>query len=185
MTSPLLRVDGLRKHFGATVALDGMSFELNRGEVHALIGENGAGKSTLMNVLAGAFPADAGEITIDGRPYAPHSPLDASRSGIALIHQELSLCPHLSVTENILMGREPSRYGIVDRPASEDRARELLANFPHPELRPDRLVGDLPIVRALFDRAIASYTTILNDESSSERARAEIESTRTEAAGTR
>jgi len=179
MTSPLLRVDGLRKHFGATVALDGMSFELNRGEVHALIGENGAGKSTLMNVLAGAFPADAGEITIDGRPYAPHSPLDASRSGIALIHQELSLCPHLSVTENILMGREPSRYGIVDRPASEDRARELLANFPHPELRPDRLVGDLPIAAQQvveICRALASDCRILlMDEPTSSLQRADVE----------
>ncbi len=176
---PLLRVDGLRKRFGPTVALDGMSFELGVGQVHALIGENGAGKSTLMNVLAGALRADAGTMAIDGTRYVPASPLDASRHGIALIHQELSLCPHLSVTENILMGREPSRFGLVDRRQADAQARELLANFPHPELHPARLVGDLPIAAQQvveICRALAARARILlMDEPTSSLQRADVD----------
>src|SRR4029434_1514664 len=98
---PLLHVDGIAKRFGATVALDGVTFALESGQVHALIGENGAGKSTLMHVLAGALAADTGTITIDDRPYRPASPLDASTHGIALIHQELSLCSHLTRVDNV------------------------------------------------------------------------------------
>jgi len=176
---PLLRVEGLRKRFGPTVALDGMSFELAAGQVHALIGENGAGKSTLMNVLAGALRADGGTMAIDGTPYVPVSPLDARRHGIALIHQELSLCPHLSVTENILMGREPSHVGLVDRRQAEAQARELLANFPHPELHPARLVGDLPIAAQQvveICRALAARARILlMDEPTSSLQRADVD----------
>jgi ribose transport system ATP-binding protein len=177
--APLLRVDGLEKRFGATVALDGVTVELHAGRVHALIGENGAGKSTLMNVLAGALRPDAGTIAIDGTPYRPVSPLDASRHGIALIHQELSLCPHMTVTENILMGREPARFGLIDRQQAEARARELLANFPHPELRPDRVVGRLPIAAQQvveICRALASNARILlMDEPTSSLQRADVE----------
>jgi ribose transport system ATP-binding protein len=176
---PLLHVEGLRKRFGPTIALDGVSFSLRPGEVHALIGENGAGKSTLMNVLAGALPADAGSMTIDGVPYAPQGPLDASRHGIALIHQELSLCPHMTVTENILMGREPAMWGLVDRAAAEARAAELLANFPHPDLSPRRLVGDLPIAAQQvveICRALASRARILlMDEPTSSLQRADVD----------
>ena len=92
----------ISKRFDATQAVEDVSLALYPGEVHALIGENGAGKSTLMGVLAGALRADAGTLTLDGAPYAPANPLDARRSGVALIHQELSLCPHLTVAENIL-----------------------------------------------------------------------------------
>jgi ribose transport system ATP-binding protein len=176
---PLLRIDGVHKRFGPTVALDGVSFELQAGQVHALIGENGAGKSTLMNVLAGALQADSGVIEVDGQPYRPASPLDASRHGIALIHQELSLCPHMTVTENIVMGREPSRFGLVDRDAAEVRARELVANFPHPELTPHRLVGDLPLAAQQvveICRALASNCRILlMDEPTSSLQRADVE----------
>ena len=110
----LLQIRDLAKRFGPTVALDGVDLEVPAGEVHALIGENGAGKSTLMNIVAGALRADRGEMAVDGRPYAPRSPLEARRRGVALIHQELCLCPHLSVAENILLGAEPSRWGWLD-----------------------------------------------------------------------
>ena len=162
--APLLRIDELHKRFGATVALDGVSFELRAGQVHALVGENGAGKSTLMNVLAGALQPDAGTMAIDGRPYRPASPLEARAAGVALIHQELSLCPHLSVAENVLMGREPARWGLLDYRAAERQASELLANFSHPELRPDRVLGELPIAaRQVVEicRALASRARIL------------------------
>jgi ribose transport system ATP-binding protein len=161
---PLLRVDGLSKRFGPTVALDGMTFELAAGRIHALVGENGAGKSTLMNVLAGAMQPDAGSITIDGAPYRPASPLDARQAGVALIHQELSLCPHLTVAENVLMGREDARWGVLDRGAMERRASDLLANFSHPELRPGRLLGELPLAaRQVVEicRALAADARIL------------------------
>jgi ribose transport system ATP-binding protein len=176
---PLLRIDGLRKRFGPTVALDGVNVSIRGGEVHALIGENGAGKSTLMNVLAGALPPDAGTMEIEGAPYRPADPLDARRHGIALIHQELSLCPHLTVTENILMGREPSRLGLVDRAEAERQAAELLANFPHPELTPRRLVGDLPIAAQQvveICRALAARARILlMDEPTSSLQRADVD----------
>jgi len=103
----------VRKTFGATVALGGVSFSAEAGQVHALIGENGAGKSTLMNVLAGATSPDSGELLLDGSPYRPPRPVDARRAGVLMVHQELSLCPHLSVAENIALGNEPSRFGVV------------------------------------------------------------------------
>ncbi len=133
---PVLELQEISKRFGPTVALDGVSLALQRGEVHALIGENGAGKSTLMNILAGSIQPDAGGMMVDGRPYAPASPLDARQHRIALIHQELSLCPHLSVAENILLGAEPSRRGWFDAETARHKALEVLKQFNHPEIRP-------------------------------------------------
>src|SRR5262245_29706402 len=103
----MLELSGVAKRFGATAALAGVDLEVRAGEVHALIGENGAGKSTLLNVLAGAFPPDAGTMRLAGSDFAPRSAADARRLGVAHIHQELSLCPHLSVAENVLLGGEP------------------------------------------------------------------------------
>src|SRR5690349_5794797 len=122
----LIELTNVSKRYGATVALDQVNFQLRQAEVHALIGENGAGKSTLMNVLDGAVKPDTGSITLDGQPYAPASPLDARRHGIALIHQELSLCSHLSVAENILLGMEPARAGWLNREAARKRTLEVL-----------------------------------------------------------
>ncbi len=122
----VLSLSNISRRFGPTVALDGVNLRLQKGEVHALIGENGAGKSTLMNVLAGLIKPDAGTIEVEGRAYAPASPLDARERGIALIHQELSLFPHLSVAENIMMGMEPSRLGMLDRQKLNARTAEVL-----------------------------------------------------------
>jgi ribose transport system ATP-binding protein len=145
MEAAALRVTDIAKRYGATVALDGVDFTVNAGEVHALVGENGAGKSTLMNVLAGAVRPDRGEMWIHDAPYRPQSPHDARRSGIALIHQELSLCPHLSVEENLLLGGEIAPRGFIDRARTRQRALELLAELPHPEIRPERRVSDLSL----------------------------------------
>ena len=175
----LLRLEGIRKRFGPTIALDGVSFALDAGRVHALIGENGAGKSTLMNILAGALQPDEGRMTLAGAPYRPVSPHDARLHGIALIHQELSLCPHLTVAENILLGREPSRWGLYRRTEAERLALEVLASFSHPELRPDRPVGALPLAaRQVVEicRAIASRARILlMDEPTSSLQRDDVE----------
>ena len=94
---PRFAMRGIRKTFGATVALDNVDFAVSPGEIHALIGENGAGKSTLMKVLSGALQPDAGEMTVDGSPFAPANPLQARQQGVAIIYQELSLAPHLTV----------------------------------------------------------------------------------------
>jgi ribose transport system ATP-binding protein len=167
----VLRITGLAKRFGATIALDGVDLELEAGAVHALIGENGAGKSTLMNVLAGTVQPDVGEMEMDGERYAPASPLEARRRGIALIHQELSLCPHLSVAENILLGSEPSRLGRVDFAETRRRAAALLEEFGHPDIRPDTIVGRLSLAaRQVVEicRALAANARIvLMDEPTS------------------
>jgi ribose transport system ATP-binding protein len=180
----VLTLSGIRKRFGPTVALDGVDLDLRPGEVHALIGENGAGKSTLMNVLAGSLRADAGEMSLRGAPYAPAGPLDARRSGVALIHQELSLCGHLTVAENILMGIEPARAawaagGWLDASAMARETAAVLEAFHHPELKADRRVMDLPIAaRQVVEicRAMAARASIvLMDEPTSSLPREDVE----------
>src|SRR2546427_12787748 len=141
----VLSLSNISKRFGPTVALDGVSLRLQKGEVHALIGENGAGKSSLMNVLAGLLQPDHGTMEIEGSTYSPATPLDARLRGIALIHQELSLFPHLSVAENILMGVEPARVGVLDRQRLHTRTAEVLGTFHHPEIRPETRVANLSI----------------------------------------
>ena len=158
---PVLRMTGVSKSFGATKALDDVSFVLGRGEVHALIGENGAGKSTMMKVLSGAIAPDAGRMEIDGRPYAPSGPGDGLRCGVSMIYQELNLAPHLTVEENIMLGREAQTLGWLDRKAMRRRVLESLELVRHPEISPEVPVGRLSvgakqlveIARALTNRS--------------------------------
>ena len=159
-----LQVTGIAKRYGATVALDGVDLAVHPGEVLALLGENGAGKSTLMNVLSGEVQPDRGEMRLHGEPFAPSAPTDARRRGVALIHQELSLCPHLSVTDNVLLGNEVSRRGWIDRTAARARARALLAELPHPEIHPDKRLSDLSLpARQIVEicRALAGDARVL------------------------
>jgi ribose transport system ATP-binding protein len=173
-----LSLAGIQKRFGPTIALDGVNLELRAAEVHALIGENGAGKSTLMNILAGALRPDGGNMQIDARPYVPAMPLDARVHGIALIHQELSLCPHLSVAENIMMGMEPSRLGWLNRPSLYSRTDDVLRTFSHPEIRPETRVEDLSVAaRQIVEicRSVAARARIfLMDEPTSSLQRADV-----------
>ena len=106
MSQVVLSAKGVVKRFGGVQALRGVDFELNVGEIHALLGENGAGKSTLMNLLSGVHTPDEGEIFIDGKPARFHSPRDAQAAGIATIFQELDLVPSLSVAANLFLGHE-------------------------------------------------------------------------------
>ncbi|MFN8573138.1 MAG: sugar ABC transporter ATP-binding protein [Gemmatimonadaceae bacterium] len=174
-----LHVEGMVKHFGATVALDGVALTAAPGEVHALIGENGAGKSTLMGILAGAILPDAGVMQLSGQRYAPDNPFEARRAGVALIHQELSLCPHLTVGENVLLGVEQAQWGWVDQRASRERARALLSELPHPEIHPDRKLGELSLpARQIVEicRALAAEArVVLMDEPTSSLQGADVE----------
>jgi ribose transport system ATP-binding protein len=122
----LLRLEGVRKAFPGVVALDGVDFDLRRGEVHVLLGENGAGKSTLIKMLSGAHRPDGGRILAEGREVRIHSAQDAERLGIATIYQEFNLVPELSVAENIFLGRQPRRFGMIDRRTMEAAAAKLL-----------------------------------------------------------
>ena len=134
MTSPRLRMSGVKKSFGGTQALKSVCLEVGPGEVHALIGENGAGKSTLMKILSGAYEPDGGEMELNGRPYCPRDPLQARRSGIAMIYQELNLAPHLSVEENIMLGAEPSVLGVLNRARRRELALKALTELNHPNI---------------------------------------------------
>lgn len=143
--APLLRLQDVSKRFGATHALDGVSFDLQPGEVHALMGENGAGKSTLMKILAGNIQRDAGSIEIDGRSIEIASPRDAGANGIAIIHQELNTVPAMTVAENLALGREPrTRFGVLDRKRMIADAREKLARI-HSSIDPTRSLGSLSV----------------------------------------
>jgi ribose transport system ATP-binding protein len=155
---------GVRKVFGATVALDGVDLAVRPGEVCALVGQNGAGKSTLMGILAGALQPDAGTMTLDGAPYGPKDPLDARRAGVAMIHQELSLAPDLSVMDNIALGVEPSRFAFVDRARVRQTAYDALNQLGHPEIDPEaRVRGLSPAVQQLVEiaRALAMQCRVL------------------------
>jgi ribose transport system ATP-binding protein len=136
---------GIRKAFGATIALDGVDLSVAPGEICGLVGQNGAGKSTLMAILAGALQPDAGSMTLDGRPYAPRNPIEARRAGVAMIYQELSLAPHLSVMENVLLGAEPTRFGVVDRTRMRAITRDALAQLGHQDISPDAPVASLSV----------------------------------------
>jgi len=136
---------GIRKTFGPTVALGRVDLEVLPGEVHALVGENGAGKSTLMKVLSGAHLPDSGEMEIDGSPYRPHNPLDARSAGVGMIYQELSIAPHLTVEENIVLGMEPRLGPFVNRKLMRERAREALSYFDHPDIHPEAIAGKLSV----------------------------------------
>src|ERR1041384_7026352 len=123
----LLELRDIVKQFPGSLALDKVDFTLRAGEIHALMGENGAGKSTLIKVLTGVYPRDTGTVHLDGKNIFPHSPKDAETCGISTVYQEVNLIPHLSVAENICLGRQPTRFGMIRWGAMADRARAALA----------------------------------------------------------
>jgi galactofuranose transport system ATP-binding protein len=127
--TPLLETHGLTKSFIATPALSNVDFTLHHGEVHALLGENGAGKSTLIKVITGVYRKNAGTILLEGQEIDPHSPRDAQELGVSAVYQEINLIPTLSVAENIFLGRQPMRFGMVNMRAANRRAYELLKTF--------------------------------------------------------
>ncbi|MBI3850974.1 MAG: sugar ABC transporter ATP-binding protein [Verrucomicrobia bacterium] len=138
----LLSFRKITKRFPGVLALDGVSFEVERGSCHALIGENGAGKSTLGKILAGVYTADEGEMRLDGQPIHPTNPLLARQLGIAMVHQELAFCPNLTVAENLCLGELPAHAGWLDRQRMRKQARAMLDEI-EADIDVDRPIGEL------------------------------------------
>jgi len=145
---PILEMRGITKRFPGVVALDGVSFDVRAGEVHALVGENGAGKSTLMKILSGAYTPDEGTLLFEGEPISFSHPWEAQQKGISIIYQEFNLLPYRTVAENIFLGREPVRRGLLDYGKLYQDTAELLARLGVDQwIRPDTLVKDLSVAR--------------------------------------
>ncbi|MEQ8676675.1 MAG: sugar ABC transporter ATP-binding protein [Aggregatilineales bacterium] len=142
---PLLQSIGLRKVFSATVALSDVDFTLNAGDVHVLVGENGAGKSTLIKLLTGVHKKDGGVILLEGKEIDPQSPRHAQELGISAVYQEINLIPTMSVAENIFLGRQPMRFGMINMGAANRQAKSLLLDFGI----------DIDVTRNLSDYSVA------------------------------
>ncbi len=139
-----LRLEGITKVFGSLVANDRVTLDVRPGEIHCLLGENGAGKSTLMNQLYGLLQPDGGQILVDGVPVRFANPRQAIDAGIGMVHQHFMLVGPFTVAENIVLGREPGRAGVLDLRAARQRVRELSARY-RLDVDPDARVEDLPI----------------------------------------
>jgi ribose transport system ATP-binding protein len=139
-----LEMRDISKSFPGVKALEGVSFECAAGEVHAICGENGAGKSTLFKVLGGVYKPDSGAILVDGREVSFAHPAQARRAGISIIHQELSLLSHRSVAENVFLGLEPTRHGLLDRAAMRRGTTGLLERLQS-RIDPDAMAGELSV----------------------------------------
>lgn len=157
-------MEGVQKRFGATVALAGVTLTARGGEVLGLVGENGAGKSTLMKILAGVHHPDEGACFLEGKRYAPETPLEARRAGVAMIHQELALAPDLTVAENIVLGVEPGRGVLMDWRKTSELATRALATVGLSHLDPKGLARDLsPAEKQLVEigRAVVVGCSVL------------------------
>jgi simple sugar transport system ATP-binding protein len=141
-------MEGIEKTFGDCVALRGASLEVIPGEIHALVGENGAGKSTLMRVLGGLIKPDAGHVEVNGRNVTGWSTSDAIAAGIGIVHQHFMLVPTLSVAENLVLGSEPTKRGVVldENQAAEDVRK--LSRETGLVIEPERLISDLSVGEA-------------------------------------
>lgn len=144
MKDIIVSMENISKSFPGVKALDNVKFELCSGEVMALLGENGAGKSTLMKILSGVYTRDGGRLEIFGKEYGDLTPKQAQEAGVAIIHQELNMCKHLSVAENMFLGRELSGRFALDNAGMEAKAREVLDDLKI-DIDPRQTVGDLPV----------------------------------------
>lgn len=144
MNEVIVRMEHITKTFPGVKALDDVHFELRAGEVMALLGENGAGKSTLMKILSGVYTRDGGEMEIFGKSYGDLTPKGAQALGVAIIHQELNMCRHLSIAENMFLGREKTRLGTLSQREMETEASNALEELGI-DLDPRQVVGELPV----------------------------------------
>lgn len=178
MNETIVSMENICKSFPGVKALDHVRFELRSGEVMALLGENGAGKSTLMKVLSGVYTRDEGTVQIFGKEYGDLNPRQAQEAGVAIIHQELNMCKHLSVTENMFLGREKVKGVVLSNKEMEEEAREILDELKI-DLDPHQVVGDLPVSKQQMveiAKALSTHARILiMDEPTSALTAREIE----------
>lgn len=168
----VVEMKGIDKAFPGVQALSDVDFYLNRGEIHAIVGENGAGKSTLIKILTGVEKQDAGTVTLGGKAVTVKSPLHAQELGISTVYQEINLCPNLSVAENILIGREPRRLGSVNWKAMNAQAKEFLLQRLNIDIDVTQKLGSYPVAiqqMAAIARAleISSAKVLILDEPTS------------------
>ena len=141
----LLSMKNITITFPGVRALQNVDFTLNKGEIHALMGENGAGKSTLIKVLTGVYTRDSGEIFLEGKPINNHSPEEAQAHGISTVYQEVNLCPNISVAENIFAGHEPKNHFGIDWKLMNKKAHEILGDFDLSEIDVSRALGEYSV----------------------------------------
>jgi len=174
----IAEIDNVSKSFGGIRALNGVHFDLKAGEVHALLGENGAGKSTLMKILSGAYSKDEGTVRVMGRSVENLTPKKAQKLGIAIIHQELNMCAHLTVAENIFLGRERKKGLTLDNRSMEEETRRILRNF-NIDIEPDTIVGSLAVSKQQMVEIAKALSTnckiLIMDEPTSALTASEIE----------
>jgi ribose transport system ATP-binding protein len=170
---------GIGKSFLGVRVLSGIDLEVTAGEVHAVVGENGAGKSTLMKIICGVHAPDEGTIEIDGRPVSFGHPLEAQRSGIAIIYQEFNLLPERTVAENVFLGREPVRRGLVDRAAMEEATAHLLEELGEDSFGPRDAVKRLSVAQQQVVEIVKALSInarlVVMDEPSAALAEHEVE----------
>ncbi|MFB7424200.1 sugar ABC transporter ATP-binding protein [Streptomyces hydrogenans] len=175
----MLRMTGIGKSFPGARVLTDVDLDVEHGEVHALIGENGAGKSTLMKILAGVHAPDEGTIELDGRTVSFKHPTDAQRAGVAIIYQELTLLPERTVAENVFLGREPKRLGLVDRAAMESATARLLEELGEGSFGPRDLVRRLSVAQQQVVEIVKALSVdariVVMDEPTAALAESEVE----------
>ena len=164
----LLQMRGIRKSFVGVEVLHGVDIDLDAGEIHAIVGENGAGKSTLMKILAGVHAPDGGTIEIDGKPLSFHHPHAAQEAGVGIVYQEFNLLPDRTVAENVFVGREPVKRGIVDRRAMERETAALLDEVGESSFTPQTLVRLLSVaqqqvVEIVKARSLNAHILVLDE----------------------
>lgn len=178
MNEIIVSMENICKSFPGVKALDHVNFELRSGEVMALLGENGAGKSTLMKIMSGVYTRDSGKMTLFGKEYGDLKPKQAQEVGVAIIHQELNMCKHLSVAENIFLGREKVKGMILADNDMEAEAKKILDELKI-ELDPGQVVGDLPVSKQQMVEIAKALSTnakvLIMDEPTSSLTSKEIE----------
>jgi ribose transport system ATP-binding protein len=176
---PFWRMNGISKHYGGVRALQNVDLTVERGRIHAVLGENGAGKSTLIKIMSGVVHPDSGTMQLDGTAVRFASPTDAIRAGVVAIFQELSLVPDLTIAENICTPEPPRRFGLIDPRAQRRRAEELLLRVHCEDLHPDEIVRNLPLSRwqmSEIARALGrSPKLLILDEATSALTAADVE----------
>ncbi|HVO69306.1 MAG TPA: ATP-binding cassette domain-containing protein, partial [Aggregatilineaceae bacterium] len=177
---PILQLDHIEKRFPGVLALSDVSFEMQPGEVHALVGENGAGKSTLIKIVSGVYRPDAGSIKMDGHLVSLNNPREAQEKGIATIYQELSLYPALTVAENIFVGHAPKgRFGLMDWRTTNEKSGEILASLDIHDMDVTHKVGSMSVgkrQRVEIAKALSQSARILiMDEPTAALTQADVE----------